>query len=74
MGQNLDGAAVRPIDLSRDEAEFIVDACEKDGAPQWYRLSEELRRIWGMVPRDYTQPRVITRVLSDGVQTKDGAA
>jgi len=41
----------RPIELSRDEAEFIVEACERDGAAQWFPLQDELRRRWGMPPR-----------------------
>ncbi len=41
---------MRPIELSRQEAEFIVDACERDGAQQWMDLAAQLREIWGMSP------------------------
>lgn len=40
----------RPVELSRSEAEFIVDACEANGAAQWMQLAADLRRKWGMAP------------------------
>ena len=43
----------RSIVLNRAEAEFIVDACVKDGAEQWFVLQDELREQWGMAPREH---------------------
>jgi hypothetical protein len=46
---------LRPIEerkfrLSRDEAEFIVDVCERTRIPQWMTLAAEIRESWGMAP------------------------
>lgn len=38
---------MRLVSLDRAEAEFIVDACERDGAPQWMELAATLRKQWG---------------------------
>jgi hypothetical protein len=40
----------RPIYIRRDEAEFIDDACLKDGAPQWHNLQDQVRDKFGMTP------------------------
>ena len=42
--------SVRPIYIRRDEAEFIDDACLKDGAPQWHELQDQVREKFGMTP------------------------
>lgn len=40
-------------------------------AAQNARMLEEIEAV---IAANYPQPRVITRVMDDGVQTKDGAA
>lgn len=42
--------AGRPIYIDRAEAEFIDDACIKDGAPQWHELQDQVRDKFGMTP------------------------
>jgi hypothetical protein len=39
-----------PIELSRDEAEMLVDLCEASQDRRLWWLAEELRSQWGMKP------------------------
>jgi hypothetical protein len=52
---------MRSIELSRDEAEFIVEACEHDGSSQWFPLQDGLRKQWGMRPRSVGLPEIKTQ-------------
>ena len=42
----------RPITLTRDEAEMLVDLCENTCDKRLHWLAEELRKQWGMGPFD----------------------
>ena len=42
----------RPIYINRAEAEFIDDACLKDGAAQWHSLQDQVREKFGMATMD----------------------
>jgi hypothetical protein len=55
----------RSIELNRAEAEFIVDACSKNGAPQWAALESELRQRWGMTPSLEITVRGSEKAVSD---------
>lgn len=52
--------------FGRDEAEFIVDAFERDGAPQWMACAADVRKLFGMAPypagsvRLPTEPRRVS--------------
>lgn len=41
---------MRSIQIDRAEAEFLVDACERDRIPQWMELAAEIRKLFGMAP------------------------
>ena len=46
----------RKIELSRADAEHIVDLLESNGdktPEQWLMLAEDFRKEWGMVPSPY---------------------
>ena len=49
---------MRPIDLTRQEAEDLVDLLEANdaGRPDRSELAAEIRKRWGMVERDQQQP------------------
>ena len=54
----------RPVELNRDEAEFIVDALDfGPGPPTAHYLSGTLRKQWGMYPepRQYGPGHDVTR-------------
>jgi hypothetical protein len=38
----------RPLDITRDEAEMLVDLCEATHDGRLWILAEELRQQWGM--------------------------
>ena len=40
----------RPLVVSRDEAEMLVDLCEATHDKRLWWLAEELREQWGMSP------------------------
>lgn len=40
----------RRIRLNRDEAEFLVDQCERDRIPQYMALGAQIREAFGMGP------------------------
>lgn len=72
MNTRFDGRLIR---LTRDEAEFIVDACEKTRIPQWMGLAAEVRASWGMAPypagavavSDYSPKTTVTcHAVDDG--------
>jgi hypothetical protein len=54
LNRQAEPVAPHTVRLFRDQAEFIVDACEKDGARQWDSLNEEVRRVFGMGPLNRT--------------------
>ena len=41
----------RPLEISRDEAEMLVDLCENSCDGRLWILAEELRQQWGMGPQ-----------------------
>jgi hypothetical protein len=42
----------RPIELSRDEAEYLVELIEADATPQFMLLAAQLRKQWGMATQE----------------------
>lgn len=44
----------RPVDLSRDEAEMLVDLCEATHDKRLWLLAQDLRLQWGMGPQGAT--------------------
>lgn len=56
--------------FGRDEAEFIVDAFERDGAQQWMDCAADVRKLFGMSP--YQPPamedarQLLRRIVVDG--------
>jgi hypothetical protein len=43
---------MRPIQLTRAEAENIVDLLEQQNIPQFVDTADELRQQWGMCSRE----------------------
>jgi hypothetical protein len=46
----------RPINLSRDEAEMLVDLCEATHDKRLWMLAADLRKQWGMGPQENPPP------------------
>ena len=42
----------RPVELTRDEAEMLVDLCENTIDKRLHWLAENLRKQWGMSPME----------------------
>lgn len=58
---------MRPIELTRTEAEYIVDKLEEGNIPQWKPLADELRKQWGMslTVMPYVMPQDVKRATTD---------
>ena len=54
---------MRQVKLTRQEAEFIIEACERDGAPLWLYLADDLRDLFGMPPRQQDEIERLQRAL-----------
>ena len=62
----------RPLNLTRDEAEMLVDLCEATHDKRLWWLAEELRKQWGMVPPilDENGAPVIADLSDIGIKNK----
>lgn len=50
---------MRPLEITRAEAEDLVDLLEKHsaGRPDRFALADDIRRTWGMAPSKRSTPK-----------------
>ena len=53
----------RPVDLTRDEAEMLVDLCEATCDKRLHIIAADLRGIWGMFPQINPPTKVSLKYL-----------
>lgn len=60
---------MRSLELSRDEAEVMVDVLEGSGIPAMAEVAAEIRRLFGMVTREREAEAKAEQVPPPGSQS-----